>query len=190
MSTITTPKFRVSYPHVFKAQVNKLSGKEEYGVTALFEKGEDLSVLMKAAEDAMIKKWGKDKAQWPKNLKNPFRDQADRAKNVDGKQVMPEGYVEGAIFLNLKSKTRPGVVDQNVQAIIDETQFYSGCYARASVTAYAYDQAGNRGVAFGLRNIQKMADGETLGGSTRPEDDFAPVEGAKGAVKSASELFQ
>jgi hypothetical protein len=192
MSTITTKKFRVSYPAVFKPQVNKLSGKEEYGVTALFEKGEDLSDLIKMCEAAMIKKWGRDKAAWPKNIRSPFRDQSDRAKTVEGKQVMPEGHVAGAIFISLKSKTRPGVVDENVQPILDETAFYSGCYARASVQAYAYEQAGNRGVSFGLRNIQKVADGEPLGGRTRPEDDFAPVEGASpavGTVKNANELF-
>lgn len=184
MANVLTPPFRVSYPNVFKPRHNDLNGKDEYSVVALFKKGEDLSALKKAAEAAVIEKWGSDKSKWPTNLRSPFRDQKERAK--DG--ALPAGYEEGAIFINLKSSQRPGVVDQKVQDIIDESDFYAGCYARATIGAYAYDQKGNRGVAFGLGNIQKVKEGEPLGNRTKATDDFAPIEGAEEG-QDASSLF-
>lgn len=193
MANINTPTFRVSYPNVFKARRNEMNGKDEFSVVALFEPGADLSALKAAAQKAIVDKWGPDKAKWPSNLRSPFRDQAERAKDVDGKRVLPAGHVAGAIFLNLKSQQRPGVVDQNVQDIIDESQFYAGCYARASVNAFAYDQKGNRGVSFGLGNIQKVRDGEPLGNRAKPEADFAPIEmdktAAPAATGSATDIF-
>lgn len=188
---LNTPKFRVSYPNVFKAMRNKLSGKDEFSVVCLFKKGEDLGQLKAAAQQAIIEKWGADKDKWPKNLRSPFRDQAELAKEVDGKRIMPVGHEEGAIFMRLKSSQRPGVVDQNVQDIIDESQFYAGCWARASVNAYAYDQAGNRGVSFGLGNIQKIGEGEPLGNRSKPEQDFAPIKTEETAAStgSATDIF-
>jgi len=175
MGNVLTPNFRASYPKVFKAELNSLSGKQEYSVVALFKKGEDLSPLKKAAEALLVEKLGADKAKWPKNLRIPFRDQADKMK--DGQ--LPAGHEEGAIFMNLKSQQKPGVVNQNVEAIIDETEFYAGCVCRATVRAYYYDQKGNRGIAFGLQNLQKVADGEPLGASrVSATNEFAPVETA------------
>lgn len=186
MANINTPEFRVSYPNVFKPKRNDLNGKDEYSIVALFKKGQDLTALKAAAQKAIVDKWGPDKAKWPQNLRTPFRLQEERAKEVDGKRVLPAGHEEGAIFLNLKSSQRPGVVDQNVQDILDESQFYAGCYARASSNAYAYDQKGNRGVSFGLGNIQKMRDGEPLGNRAKPENDFAPVQTEGGSSEGAS----
>jgi len=141
----------------------------KYGLTMLFSKDDDISALKKAAEDACAEKWGADKSKWPKNLRSPFRDQGEKDY---------EGYEEGAVFVNATSKQRPGLVDASMNDIIDESEFYAGCYARASINAFAYDTAGNRGVAFGLNNVQKLKDGEPLGGRTRPEDDFEPVGGS------------
>lgn len=179
MSRCTTPIFRVSYPNVFKAKKNDLNGNDEYSLVALFKKGEDLTVLKKSVQDAVIKKWGPDKEKWPKALKTPFRDQADRIKidTATGKEIIPAGHEKGAIFLTLKNKERPGLIDAKCNDILDTADFYAGCYARATVEAYAYDQKGNKGVAFGLRNIQKVKEGEPLTGRTKAQDDFAPIEG-------------
>lgn len=196
MANVVTPPFRVSYPNVFKPQLNKLSNKSEFGLEALFPKDADLSKLKKAAQEALEKKFGADRTKWPKQLKTPFRlqDEKEKEDEATGKKVMPPATEKGAIFMRFKSAQRPAVVDQNVQQILDETQFYPGCWAVASVNAYAYDQAGNRGVAFGLVNIQKVKDGDPLGGRTRAEDDFAPVAGAGtedgvAATGSATDLF-
>jgi hypothetical protein len=167
-----TPKFRVSFPNVFTPALNKLSGKEEYSIVALFGKGQDLTDLKKLAEKTLVEALGADKSKWPKNLKSPFRDQEDMAK--DG--VLPAGAEAGAMFIRLKSKQKPGVVDANVEPIINAKDFYAGCYARASVNCYYYDHVANKGVAFGLNNIQKLSDGELLGGHRRPEEEFAPIK--------------
>lgn len=189
---INTPEFRVSYPSVFQPKKNDLNGEMEYSVVALFPKGANLDALKKAAQEAIVKKWGADKTKWPANLKSPFRDQAEKAKNVDGKSILPPAHEAGAIFMTLKSKQRPSVVDQNVQEILDTSKFYAGCWAIASVNAYAYDQKGNRGVSFGLGNIQFRRDGDPLGGRTRAEDDFSPVAAEGGSSSGgggAASLF-
>lgn len=174
MANVLTPKFRVSFPYVFRPSKPMQAGAEpKYSITMLFPKGADLSALKKAAVEACEEKWGADKTKWPKNLRNPFRDQGEKEF---------EGYEAGATFITATSKQKPGLVDANVQDIIEEKDFYPGCFARASVRAFAYDQAGNRGVAFGLQNVQKLADGDPLGGRSRPSDDFEPVAGEGGAV--------
>jgi hypothetical protein len=71
---------------------------------------------------------------------------------------------------------QPGLVDASLQRIISEQDFYSGCYARATITAYGYDKAGNVGVAFGLQNVQKLRDGEAFSGRTAAENDFDAVD--------------
>ena len=181
---VITPEFRVSFPFVFRPQKAMEAGKDpKYAVTMLFPKGTDLSKLKAAANAVVAEKWGADKTKWPKGMRTPFRDQGEKEFS---------GYEAGAIFVTATSKQRPGVVDAQVQDIIDESQFYAGCYARATIRAFAYDQAGNRGVAFGLQNIQKLRDGEPLGGRSRPQDDFEPLPGAgepAAAAAGAGGLF-
>lgn len=184
---VVTPEFRISYPNLFTPKKNKLNGKDEYSCTALFKKGADLSKLKAAAKLATEEKWGKDPKKWPANLRSPFRDQAEKAKEVDGNRVLPDGHEEGAIFMNFKALKAPGVVDSKVQDILDESEIYAGCYVRASVNVFAYDQLGNRGISFGLQNIQKLRDGEPLGTRSRPQDAFSPVETDGDAT--ASDLF-
>ena len=187
---VKTPPFRASYASVFKPQTNILSGKSEYSIVALFPKGTDFSELTAAAEAALKAKFGNDKTKWPKNLRSPFRDQKERAKD-DGS--LPPGYQEGAVMITLRSTSRPGVVDQNVNSLGveygNDAEFYSGCWARATVRAYAYDNAGNRGVSFGLGNIQKVKDDQPLGANrTKPEDDFQAI-GAEASQASATDIF-
>lgn len=168
---VITPEFRVSFPHVFKPQPPMQQGADpKFGLTMLFPKDADLTALKKAARTAIEEKWGTDQEKWPKNLRLPFRDQSE--KEFDG-------YEPGAIFVNCTSKMKPGLVDASLNEIsdMDQNEFYPGCYAKASIRAFTYDVNGNRGVGFGLNNIQKTRDGEPLGGRTRPEDDFSPVEG-------------
>jgi hypothetical protein len=191
MSTnVVTPEFRVSYPNVHKPKKNELNGKEEYSVVALFSKSTDLTALKELVYKTIVEKWGPDKAKWPTNsegrpLRTPFRKQDDRMK--DG--VLPSGYEAGAFYLNLKSEQKPGLVDQNLQPILDPSEFYGGCFARASIRAFAYDQKGNRGVSFSLGNLQKTRDGDPFGNRTRPEQDFVAIEGAAKSASSADELF-
>ena len=198
-TTVITPKFRLDWPKLFTPEKNELNGQMEYSLVALFEPGADLSELKKAAKEAAIKKFGPDESLWPENMKSPFKDQGEKRQKdqatgrpkvgADGKPVLPEGYVAGAMMLNLKSRQRPGVVDENVQTIFDETKIYRGCWCQAQVNAFAYDQKGNRGISFGLNNVQKVGDGESLGGRMKPEDAFVPVAGAASEGATAGNSF-
>lgn len=184
-TNVVTPEFRVSYPSVFKAKRNDLNGKDEFSVVALFKKGIDLSVLKIAAKNACINKWGPDESKWPKGtatspFKNPFRDQAEKVK--EGK--LPDGLEMGAIFMTYRSTTRPGIVDQNKQEIMEPSKFYAGCWARASVNASAFIQKGNAGVSFYLNHLQFVKDGPPF--SARPSVESAfeaiAVEGGSDAT--------
>lgn len=165
---VMTPEFRVSYPFIFRPGKAMDPGQEpKYSVTMLFPPKADLSALKAAAKAAVVEKWGSDQAKWPKGLRLPFRDQGEK----DDKS----GYVKGAAFIVATSKQRPGLVDAAVQDIIEEREFYAGCYARATIRPFVYDIKGNKGVAFGLQNVQKLREGEPLGGRSSPQADFEPV---------------
>ena len=86
--------------------------------------------------------------------------------------IDPKHY-KNSFFVNANSTTAPQIVDRSVQPILDRSEVYSGCYARVSVNFYAFNSNGNRGIACGLGNIQKVRDGEPLGGKSSAADDFA-----------------
>lgn len=184
-----TPEFRVSYAHVFSPQKNDLNGEMEYSIVAIFPKGTDLAPMKAAAQAVLTEKFGADQAKWPTNLRNPFRKCSERWKNENGKQIVPAGYEDGeAIFVSMKSKAKngkPAVVDASVEPIIEPSAFYSGCFALASANPYYYDQKGNRGISFGLNNVQKVRDGEPLGGRASAQADFKPIAGAEKASSGA-----
>ena len=175
---VMTPVFRASYAHVFTPKED-LGGKLKYSVAMLFDKSEDLSELKAIVKEAINEKWG---GKPPKGLKSPFKD-GDANDNEKG-----DDY-KNKIYINASSVTKPGVVDSQVNAILDTTEFYSGCYARATVNAYAYDVKVNKGVAFGLRNIQKIKDGEPLGGRNKAEHDFSAIPQSDQPQEDNSSLF-
>jgi hypothetical protein len=175
---VLTPEFRVSYPAVFQPKSAAEGQELKYSISMIFPKVKDASGKWKSVMDsapaemkaavvaAIINKWGADKTKWPKGLKLPFRDGAEKDQ---------DGYGEGVLFVNASSKNKPGVVDQGVKDIIDPSKFYGGCYARAKLNAFAYDKAGNRGVAFGLNNVQLIRDGEPFGARSNPSNDFDSI---------------
>ena len=76
-------------------------------------------------------------------------------------------------FLNANSTQKPGIVDRDLNEILDPDEVYSGCWGRASINFFPYNSNGNKGVGVGLNNIQKLKDGERLGGArASAEDDF------------------
>jgi hypothetical protein len=185
---VMTPEFVASFPVLFTPKVNDLNGKEEYSVVALFKKGENLSALKAAAQDAIIEKFGPDKARWPKNLRSPFRDQGELER--DG--VQPDRTEPGAIFLRLKTTRKPGIVDEALQDVIDPHKIYGGCVLRATVRAYAYSQAGNNGVSLALVNVQFLRDGEPFGAArVSAAKEFSPVAKTtdEGSTDDGSDLF-
>lgn len=188
---LTTPEFRVSFPSVFEAKkVNETDAKAKFSVQMLFrvgatkestaagEKVVDITALKQAVANCLTEKFGADKAKWPKNLRLPFRD---------GKEKDYDGYGEGVIFVGASSTMKPGLVDSNVQPIITPNEFYGGCYARATINPYYYDVKGNKGVAFGLQNIQKLRDGEPFSGRAKAEDDFDAIAAGEGGASTAAD---
>lgn len=180
LKPVMTPVFRVSYPSLFvpTAVKNDPNSKPKYSITMLIPK-----VLKDAKEQALFDglralavaaleaKFGTDKSKWPKGRKNPFRD-GDTDPSFEDKEENKGNWV-----ISARNETKPGLVDAKVQPIISQGDFYGGCYARAMVTAFAYDKGVNRGVAFSLQNVQKVADGVPFGAPrSRAEDDFGPVD--------------
>ena len=162
-----TPEFRVSFPKLFTPEGFQ-GGEPKYSIVMLYDKDTDLTALKKAAHTAAVEKWGADTKKWPKNMRNPFRDGAEKDNLA--------GY-ENCIFVSASSKERPGIVDQKKRPITEtDGRFYPGCYARASLRAYAYDFAGNRGVAFGLNNVQLVRDGAPFSGRRSATDDFDEID--------------
>ncbi len=170
---IITPTFRVSYPAVFHPQRNELANppRDEYVITMLFDKKTaktDLVELKALCKEVAEEKWGVGKI--PAGLKSPFRD---------GDLEKPDNpSYAGCIFVRSWSKFMPGLVNQKREPILNEDEFYGGCYARAQVNVYGYDMKGNKGVSLGLTHIQKVKDGDPFGSRTRAEDAFSPVDGA------------
>ena len=166
---VTTGKVRLSYAHLFEPHA--IDGNEpKYSVSVIIPKSdkETLQAIKEAVNEAKEQGKGKWGGKVPANVKTPLRD-GDIDREGD------EAYA-GCYFLNANSKNKPGVVDINVQPILDATEVYSGCYARLTLNFYAYNANGNKGIAAGLGNVQKLADGEPLGGFTRAEDDFDAIE--------------
>ena len=165
---ILTPRFRVAFSNVFKPKLN-LQGEPKYGLVMLFEKNTDISKLRELADEAANEKWPKGE---PTDLRSPFRDGNEKADKYDG--------FKDTIAVTANSNFKPGLVNQNVEEITSQEDFYSGCYARATVNVYAYEKLGNKGVSFSVQNVQKLGDGEYLGGKSDPKDDFGPVTVGEG----------
>ena len=96
-----------------------------------------------------------------------YIDPSPKRKRMDGRK--------GHYFINANSTTAPQIVDRAVKPILDRGEVYSGCYARVSLNFYAFNSNGNKGIACGLGNIQKIRDGEPLGGKTSAADDFSTL---------------
>lgn len=168
---VLTNKFQVSFPKIFKPQVNDL-GEDVYSVTCVFDNEEDFKSVKKIALAAAKERFGDkmDDPKFKKKFKWPFKTEDD----IDLERFP---NFEGKYYFDAKTKYAPSLIDQKRQDIIDEDDFYAGCYARAVVTAFPYDTGSNRGVSIGLQAIQKMADGERLGGGKRNTADlFGEIE--------------
>ncbi len=151
---IRTPQFTLCFPSVFVPRAANPGQDPKYSVMALFPKNTDLTALQRIVRAAAEEKWGKN---LPANLNNPFRDGDTQAKPEWGE------VFRGMWFIRLTSKYKPVVVDVSKRDITDPEKVYGGQKAVAVVHAYAYNNSGNLGVAFGLDAIQIVAEGEHLG---------------------------
>ena len=173
---VVTGVVRGSYVNVFKPRLNELNGKEEYSMTILIPKEdtETLGKLRRAMHAAIQAKWPN---KVPSGVQNPLHD-------GDGEKPNGGEYGEecaGHWVMNVKSNRRPGIIDVDMNDVLDPDEFVSGDYCRVSINAYAYDNM-RRGVAFGLNNIQVVERGDPLGGNnTSAQEDFggSPTSGVR-----------
>lgn len=167
-SKVITGVVRLSYANVWEPKsIN--GGTEKYSVSLIIPKSDTktINAINKAVDAAIEEGRGKFGGKIPNKtaLKLPLRDgDIDRPND--------EAYAN-SYFINANSSTAPQIVDKQVEPILDRSDVYSGVYARVSINFYAFNSNGNRGIACGLGNIQKIRDGEPLGGKTSAADDFS-----------------
>ena len=167
---VITGVCRLSYANIWQAKsIN--GGAPKYSASVLIPKSDTKTLakvkaaIQAAYEEGEGKLKGNGKtAPSLASLKTPLRD-------GDTERPDDEAYA-GHWFINANSNTAPGVVDSNREPIYDTSEIYSGVYARVSLSFYAFNSNGNRGIACALQNIQKVREGEPLGGKSKAEDDF------------------
>lgn len=167
---ITGPNTRWSYANVWEAKsIN--GGAPKFSVSLIIPKTDTVTIekirkaIQAAYEEGQSKLKGTSKYMPDlEDLKLPLRD--------GNKERKGDPAYAGCMFINANSSTAPGIVDADRQPILERSEVYSGVYGRASITLYAFNSNGNRGIACGLNNLQKIRDGEPLGSRSRAEDDF------------------
>lgn len=164
---VVTGKIRMSYVNIFKPKAMNEGQEPKYSMSILIQKTDKVTLgkikkAIEAAKQTGISSWG---GKIPANLRTPLRD-------GDAERPDDEAY-EGCYFINANSLQKPGIVDRDCVEILDPTEVYSGCYGRVSLNFFPYNSNGNRGIGCGLQNVQKLADGESLGGArASAESDF------------------
>lgn len=173
---VVTGKVRFSFVNVFEARAFGENQAAKYSVMLMIPKSDVATIQRcKNAIDAAARKGQATKfgGKLPPILKTTFKD-ADKDTDQDGNIFAEKWeYTAGHYIINVSSKNQPQVVDAARNPIINPVEFYSGCYGRASINFFAYNNNGNKGVSAGLNNLQKLEDGEGLGGFTSAEQDFA-----------------
>lgn len=163
---VVTGTVRFSYFNGWEP-VSINGSKTKYSVSVLIPKSDETTVrkineAINAAIEEGIAKFGGKKPN-AAAIKLPLRD---------GDLERDDEAYKGHYFINANSITAPQIVDTMTNPILDRNEVYSGCYGRVSLNFYAFNSNGNKGVACGLGNIQKLRDGEPLGGRSSAKDDF------------------
>lgn len=166
---VVTGKVRFSYACVFEPRAMSDADKAKYSICVIIPKSDQatLANIYKAIEVAKIggkAKLADKNGRIPANLKSPLRDGDDERSD--------DPAFANSYFLNASSLRQPGVVDAQCNPIMSRDEFYSGCYGRASLNFFAYNTNGNKGIAVGLNNLQKLQDGPRLAGGSTAEEDF------------------
>ena len=164
---------RFSYPNLFKARLNQLSGKAEYSVVVLIEKGEGGAATLQTVKEAI--KEIATKAELRKGSRNPLKDGDE-----------DDGPHPGYWYFNAKCNEDypPLVVDGARNPVDAKAGWTGGDWGNVKVTLYAYNKGGNSGVGVSLRGVQFTRKGEPFGnGGTRPDEfpQSAAVAGAAGS---------
>ena len=171
MKVITGKDTRWSYANVWEAKsIN--GGTPKFSVSLIVPKSDTVTVekikaaIQAAYEEGQAKLKGNGRSVPPLTaIKTPLRD-------GDTERPDDPAYA-GCYFINANSATAPGIVDADLNPILSRSEVYSGVYGRASISFYAFNSNGNKGIACGLNNLQKIRDGEPLGGKASAASDFA-----------------
>ena len=168
---ITGTNTRWSYCNAWSPK--SIAGSDpKYSVSLVIPKSDTATVeKIKSAISAAYSE-GESKLKGNGKIVPPFSSIKNPLRDGDIERPDDEAY-RNSYFVNANSANAPGIVDANRQPILEHSEVYSGVYGRASISFYAFNHNGNRGIACGLNHLQKIRDGEPLGGKTRAEDDFA-----------------
>ena len=171
MKVITSPDTRWSYANVWEPKsIN--GGTPKYSVSLIIPKSDTVTVAkVKAAIEAAYQE-GQAKLKGNGRsvpalsiIKTPLRD-------GDVERPDDPAYAN-SYFINANSPTAPGIVDADRNPVLTRSDVYSGVYGRASISFYAFNSNGNKGIACGLNNLQLIRAGEPLGGKASAESDFS-----------------
>jgi hypothetical protein len=171
MKVITGKDTRWSYANVWEPKAIN-GGAPKFSVSLIIPKSDTVTVnKVKAAIEAAYKE-GESKLKGNSKTVPPLTAIKTPLRDGDTERPDDPAY-KGSYFLNANSSTAPGIVDADCEPILQRSEVYSGVYGRASINFYAFNTNGNRGIAVGLNNLQKIRDGEPLGGKASAESDFA-----------------
>lgn len=184
---VVTGKVRLSYTHLFKPYAREAGQDEKYSTTVLLPKSDtDTLDRINAAIEAAKEK-GRD-GKWngavPPVVNTPVHD-GDGVRPTDGMPYGDECKGHWVFTASSRAENPPEIVDRNGSPIINQSEMYSGVYARVCINVYPYNSNGRKGIGFGLGPVQKLEDGEALGGQpVSAADAFgaAPAPAAASAV--------
>ena len=174
LKVVTGVNTRWSYVNAWEPKsIN--GGAPKYSVSLIIPKSDTKTVAkIKAAIEAAYRE---GEAKLKGNSRNVPPMDAIKLPLRDGDKERPDDPAyANSYFMNANSNTAPGIVDADCQPILERSEVYSGVYGRASVNFYAFNSNGNRGIACSLNNLQKIRDGEHLGGKSSAEEDFSTEE--------------
>ena len=181
---ITTGKVRASYVHLFQPRASDNGDDPKYSVTLLIPKSDTATINSIYAEIERAKQEGVQKAfngSIPPQCRTPLYD-------GDGYRQSGEAFGEecrGCMVITASAKLPPVIVGLDMQDVLNPAELYSGCYIRANINFYAYNKNGNRGIGCGLNAVQKIEDGEPLGGRVSAEEAFGGANTYTGGYPSA-----
>lgn len=170
-TNVTTGQVRLSYVHLFTPYAAKPGQEQKYSVTVLLPKSDIATkqridaAINAAVQQGVTSKW---KGVRPPQIKTPIWDGDGVRQN--GEPFGPE--CKGHWVFTASSKTQQAIVGPDVQPILNQSEVYSGMYGRVNVNFFPFDTNGNRGIGCGLGPIQKLTDGEPLGGGVSAEEAF------------------
>jgi hypothetical protein len=187
---VVTGTARLSYANLTTARAGLQGGEAKFSTTILIPKSDiatkqRIDAAIQAATNAGVSdKWNGVR---PPILSTPVHD-GDGVRVSDG---MPFGEeCKGHWVFTASSKNKPEVVDANLNPIINPSEIYSGMYARVSVNFFPYAQAGKKGIGCGLGPIQKIADGEPLGGRVSATEAFGGPADLPQAPQQFAQAYQ